>query len=89
MLISQVYSTSDINVSSHITKIVSKATGLVGMLCRVLRDADTKPNLVAFNTLIHPFLEYGCLVLDPFLHKDIKILQKVRNNAFGFELKID
>ena len=47
-----------------------------GMLRRVLKDADTKTRLIAFNTLVRPVLEYGCPVWDLFLKKYIKILQK-------------
>ena len=42
-----------------------------------LRTADTKTKLLAFDILIHPILEYVCPVWNPFLNKDIKILQKM------------
>ena len=61
---------------------------MIDMLSRV-RDADAKTKLVAFYTLVHFILEYGCpIFLKSFLNKDIKILQKVQNKALRFISKI-
>ena len=48
----------------------------------------TQKKLIAFNTLVRPVLEYECPVWDPFLKKDIKILQKVQNEALRFIFSI-
>ena len=57
---------SNLTFSTHINNIACKASRLNGMLRRVLKDADTKTRLIAFNTLVRPVLEYGCPVWDPF-----------------------
>jgi len=72
----------------HLDILASKATRTLGMLQRVLKTADTKTRLVAYNTLVKPILEYGCQVWDPYLKKDIKKLEKIQNKALRFVFKI-
>ena len=43
------------------------------MLRRVLKDADTKTRLIAFNTQVRPVLEYWCPVWDPFFTKGTEL----------------
>jgi hypothetical protein len=74
----------DLKWSKHIDKIEAKANRLLGMLARVLKSADTKTRMVAYNTLVRPVLEYGCQVWDPYLKKDIKKLEKIQNRGLRF-----
>lgn len=72
----------------HYDKIISKANRSLGMLRRVLKDADTKTRQVAFLSLVRPVLEFGCLVWDPYLKRDIKRMEKVQNSALRFIYRI-
>ena len=69
---------SNLTFSTHINNIACKARRFNGMLRKVLKDADTKTRLIAYNTLVRPVLKYRCFVWDPFLKKNIKVLQKVQ-----------
>ena len=56
----------DLKWTNHHEKILSKANRSLGMLRRVLKDADTQTRKIAFITLIRPVLEYGCMIFDPY-----------------------
>ena len=79
---------SNLTFITHINNIACKVRRLNGMLERVLKDEETKTRLIAFNTLFRPVLEYWCPVWDPFLKKDIKVLQKIQNKTFRFIFNI-
>ena len=68
--------------STHIEKITSKARRLVGMLYRNFyqwSSPDSLPKL--YLTLIRPHLEYAVQVWNPYLAKDIHMLEAVQRLA--------
>ena len=78
---------SDLKWNKHICKIESKGKRLIGMLRRVLRDADARTRKAAYTSLVRPGLEYGCVVWDPHLKKDILSLEQTQNLALRFIFK--
>jgi hypothetical protein len=68
----------------HIERVVSKARQLIGMLRRVLRDADCNTRMAAYKTIVRPTLEYGCPVWDPYLKKHVTLLERTQNIGLRF-----
>lgn len=63
---------------------------VVGFAEKSAETADTKTRCIAYDTLIRPFLEYGCEVWDPFTNKRQARLQKTHNKVLNlfFEQKV-
>ena len=67
---------SDLMWSSHISSICSKTRRLTGMLYRQFYKYSS-PNTM----IIRPHLEYACTAWDPFLKKDVNVLEDVQEFA--------
>ena len=79
---------ADLTWSRHIQSIASKARRLVGLLYRQFYHyADTQTLRQLYISLIRPHLEYASPVWDPFLHKDIHLLEGVQKFACKVCLK--
>jgi len=78
----------DLKWEKHITKIITKANRVQGMLNRVLKTADTKTRLVAYKSLLRPILEYASQVWDPYLKKEVKRLERIQNKALRFVYRV-
>ena len=68
--------------SSHISSICSKTRRLTGMLYRQFYK-HSSPNrmLKLYTSFIRPYLEYACTAWDPFLKKDVNVLEDVQEFA--------
>ena len=75
---------SDLKWNVHISQIEAKAKQKIGMIRRVLRDADLKTRMIAYTSLVRPGLEYGCAVWDPYFKNDITVLERTQNLALRF-----
>jgi hypothetical protein len=74
--------TSDLTWSSHIQAITTKARKQMGMLYRRFYNNSQPSTLKAlYVALIRPHLEYGVPVWDPYLKKDIVLLESVQRFA--------
>ena len=74
--------TADLSWTAHINMICTKARRLVGMLYRQFyQDADTTTLKQLYVSNIRPHLEYACQVWDPYLQKDIGMLESVQKFA--------
>ena len=75
--------TSDLMWSRHVQTVSQKASRwLVGLLYRQFYPyADTNTMKHLYLMLIRPHLEYASTVWDPFLQKDIQLLEKVQKYA--------
>ena len=74
--------TADLSWTAHINMICTKARRLVGMLYRQFyQDADTTTLKQLYVSNIRPHLEYACQVWDPYLQKDIDMLESVQKFA--------
>ena len=72
---------------AYIENLAAKATRMLHMLYRVLKDADTKTKKMAYCTLVRPILEYGCAAWDPYLLRNINTLEQLQNRTLGFGLR--
>ena len=68
--------------SAHISDIVARAKRVIGLIYRKFYcSCNTATLLKLYLTLVRPILEYCCHVWDPFLHKDIELLESVQKFA--------
>ena len=72
--------------SEHIDKICNKARKLIGILYQSFYNHSTPGTMLKlYNSFIWPHLEYATAVWDPFLRKDIELLEGVQ---IKFGLKV-
>ena len=72
----------DLTWSKHIQTISSKARRIIGMLYRQFYHYTSTPTLLhLYKTQIRPHLEYASVVRDPYLAKDIQLLEGVQKFA--------
>jgi len=66
-----------ISFSSHIKYTSAKATKIFNFIRRNLYKCSQSTKAKAYNSMVHPILEY-CSVWDPHLLKDINELEKIQ-----------
>ena len=77
--------TSDLMWSDHIVKICNKTRKLIGILYRSFyKYSSSSTMLKLYSSFIRPHLEYATAVWDPFLKKDIELLEGVQK--FGLKV---
>ena len=76
--------TDDLTWSNHIGKCTKKANSSLGFIKRNLRHCPKSCRRNAYLSLIRPILEYGAIVWDPHLKKDIDKLERVQRSAARF-----
>ena len=74
----------DLSWSDHITKISKKANSTLGFLQRNLKNCPRKCKQAAYLSLIRSVLEYGAILWDPHLQKDVDMLERVQRKALRF-----
>ena len=73
---------SDLMWSSHISSICSKTRRLTGMLYRQFyKHSSPNTMLKLYTSFIRPHLEHACTAWDPFLKKDVNVLEDVKEFA--------
>lgn len=84
-----VFLTETLSWDCHVRYVTAKACKVLGFLRRNAKHfpIETKQLLYVMN--VRPILEYACTVWDPWLKKDIKLLEKVQNLAVRFVLNND
>ena len=73
--------TEELSWSPHITSITSKANGILGFLQRNLKRCPKPLKELAYMTLVRSKLEYCAAIWDPYLKKDIHLLDKVQRRS--------
>ena len=76
--------TENLKWSSHITKITKKAYSTVGFLRRNLKMCPTDCRKTAYISLVRSVLDYGSIIWDPYLRRDIEKLERVQKQAAHF-----
>ena len=74
----------DLKWSTHINKATRKANGVLALLRRNLGFCPESCKRTAYIALVRSILEYGAIVWDPYLRKDIECLEKTQNRAVRF-----
>ena len=75
---------NDFSWDLHIDEIAAKASQRLGFMKHVLFHAPRKVKRVAYLTLCRPLLEYACEVWDPFIVRQMKLLENVQRRAVRF-----
>ena len=77
--------TSDLMWSTHIANLCNKTRKIIGLFYRTFyKDSSPETMLKLYTSFIRPHLEYAAAVWDPFLKKDIDLLE----NTQKFALKV-
>ena len=76
--------TNELNWSKHVADTALKGNCTLGFLRRNLRQCPEKLKETAYLGLVRSVLEYAATVWDPFLSKDITLLEKVQRRAARF-----
>ena len=74
----------DLQWSSHINKICTKANRTLGFIRRNLKNCNQRFKETAYISLVRSVLEYSSTVWDPYLEKDIKKIENIQRNAARF-----
>ena len=74
----------DLQWSSHINKICTKASKTLGFIRRNLKHCHQNFKETAYISLVRSVLEYSSSVWDPYLDKDIQKIEKIQRNAARF-----
>ena len=75
---------NDFSWNLHIDEIAAKASQQLGFMKHVLFDALRKVKRVAYLTLCRHLLEYACEVWDPFLARQVTVLENVEMRVVHF-----
>ena len=75
---------SDLTWDSHISAITKKANSTLGFLQRNLKRCPPACKQQACTSLVRPILEYGAVVWDPYLEKNIDSMEKIQRIAARF-----
>ena len=73
--------TSDLTWNEHINRICNKTRRLIGLLYRRFHHCNPNLMLRLYKAFIRPHLEYATQVWDPYLIKDIDLLEKTQKFA--------
>ena len=79
-----VSTSSELSWSGHISSISSRANFSLGFLRRNLKRCPQKFKKTAYFASVRPVLDYACPIWDPFLRKDVDILEKVPTQSSPF-----
>jgi hypothetical protein len=74
----------DLGWSKHIAKTASKASSTLGFVRRNLKNCPISCRKTACIALVRSVLEYGSVVWDPYLTRDIDKLKKIQRNGTRF-----
>ncbi|NQY00907.1 MAG: hypothetical protein HRT70_07220 [Flavobacteriaceae bacterium] len=73
--------TSNAKVSTHISHIVRRAEMCLGALKRNIVSRDKNTFLKLYKQLVRPHLEYAVAVWNPYLLRDIELVERVQRRA--------
>jgi hypothetical protein len=74
----------DLGWSKHIAKTASKASSTLGFVRRNLKNCLISCRKTAYIVLVRSVLEYGSVVWDPYLSRDIDTLERIQRNGARF-----
>ena len=80
--------TENLKWSSHITKITKKANSTIGFLRRNLKSCPQDCRKSAYLSLVRSVLDYGSIIWDPYLSREIEKLERVQRQAARLLLEI-
>ena len=75
---------NDLKWNTNIKLTVSKVSITLGMLRRNLKIIPRDIKSTAYISMVRSILEYGSIVWDPYLQRDIQCIEKVQRRAARF-----
>ena len=63
--------------SIHITNVANKATRMLNFFKRHLSKCSSNVKTSAYLLMVHPLMEYACVVWDPHYQSQVSVLEKV------------
>jgi hypothetical protein len=78
---------ADLKWSTHISQKCKKASSILGFLRRNLGNCPRECRKLAYISLIRSTLEYGGIVWDPYLKKDIDQLERIQRQGARFIMR--
>ena len=76
-----VFITNDLKSTNHVKMSASKANKMLGLLLNTFNYLDLDTFKVLYNSYVRPQLEFGVSAWNPYLRKDIEILERVQRRA--------
>ena len=70
-----------LNFRSHLTMQVNKSNKVLGTIRRTFADLNTENFKNLFKTMVRPHLEYAAPIWNPFLKKDIALVENVQRRG--------
>jgi len=77
---------SSLKFSNHCAKAVSEANRTLGMTKRSFTNKDSHTMITLYKSLVRPKLEYCIQVWNPFMKKDIILIENVHKKRLATEL---
>ncbi len=65
----------------HINTVVKEATQMLGFVHHNIHSCPKSFKEVAYKSLVHPYLEYGAIVWDPYTQKNTYRLEMVQRKS--------
>ena len=75
---------NDLKWSNHINSVCKKASSTLGFVRRNLLNSPKASRLTAYISLVRSLLEYGSIIWDPYVQKDIDKLERIQRQAARF-----
>ena len=72
---------SQLKFEEHITRIVKKANSVMGMIRRSFLYLDKDMFKKLFIAMVRPQLEYGAIIWNPYLKKQITLIENIQRRA--------
>ena len=73
--------TSNLKFGSHISQIVHKANRLIGLIRQTFSYLDPPMLRVLYVGLVHPHLDYACVIWNPYQLGDMRAIENVQRRA--------
>ena len=74
----------DLKWDKHVRQTANKAAIALGMLRRNLKFMSKNHKCTAYISMVRSILEYGSIVWDPYIKKDIQCLERIQKRAARF-----
>jgi hypothetical protein len=71
----------NLTFDGHISKIVTKANQIVGIVKRVFKFLDKEMFIKLYKSLIRPHLEYANIIWHPYLKRQSALIERVQRRA--------
>lgn len=72
---------SNLKFSTHISQIVKRAERVLAILRRTIISRDKKVFIKLYKQLVRPHLEYASVIWNPYIKRNIKLIEKVQRRA--------